>query len=192
MTNSSRIDATDRSSGATGTNPQAIIHTSMGDITVELYPAKAPKTVENFTGLSTGQKAWTDPKSGKAVTDRPMYSGTIFHRVIPGFMIQGGDPMGSGMGGPGYKFEDEFSDLGFDTPGLLAMANSGPRTNGSQFFITLGPTPHLNNKHTIFGKVTSGMDVVKNIVNTPTGAQDRPSTPVVINNIEIADASATA
>ncbi len=173
-------------------NSQAIIHTSMGDITVELYPAKAPKTVENFIGLSTGKKAWTDPKSGKAVTDRPLYSGTIFHRVIPGFMVQGGDPMGNGMGGPGYKFEDEFSDLGFEGPGLLAMANSGPGTNGSQFFITMGPTPHLNNKHTIFGKVTSGMDVVNKIVNTPTGAQDRPSTPVVIKNIEIVGASAAA
>src|SRR5690606_7363957 len=139
-------------------NTKAIIHTSDGDITIELYPEKAPKTVENFVGLATGKKTWTDPKSGKAVNDKPLYNGTIFHRTIPGFMIQGGDPLGTGTGGPGYRFEDEFSDLTFDQPYLLAMANAGPGTNGSQFFITAGPTPHLNNRHTIFGKVTSGQD----------------------------------
>ena len=170
--------------GAQG-NPQAVLHTSDGDITVELFPSKAPKTVENFIGLSTGEKAWTDPKSGQVVNGRPLYNGTIFHRVIPGFMVQGGDPLGTGTGGPGYRFEDEFSDLTFSEPGILAMANSGPNTNGSQFFITVAPTPHLNNRHTIFGKVVSGMDVVNKIVNTPTGAQDRPKEPIVIKSIEI-------
>lgn len=166
-------------------NPKAILHTSEGDITVELFPAKAPKTVENFVGLSNGTKTWTDPKSGQAVSGRPLYNGVTFHRVIPGFMIQGGDPLGTGTGSPGYRFEDEFSDLTFDGPGYLAMANAGPGTNGSQFFITVAPTPHLTGRHTIFGKVTSGMDVVNKIVSVPTGMNDRPKTPVVIKNIEI-------
>lgn len=166
-------------------NTKAIIHTSQGDITVELYPAKAPKTVENFVGLATGKKAWTDPKNGQAVSGRALYDGTTFHRVIPDFMIQGGDPLGTGTGGPGFRFEDEFSDLTFAEPGLLAMANAGPGTNGSQFFITVAATPWLNNRHTIFGKVTSGMDVVNKIVGVPKGAGDKPVTPVVIKNIEI-------
>lgn len=165
--------------------PTATFHTSLGDFTVELFPDKAPKTVENFIGLATGTKAWTEPGTGRQVTDRPLYSGTIFHRVIPDFMIQGGDPEGTGRGGPGYRFEDEFSDLRFDKPGLLAMANAGPNTNGCQFFVTVVPTPHLNNRHTIFGQVTSGMEVVEKIVNTPTDRNDRPRTPVTINSIEV-------
>lgn len=173
-------------------NPEAVLHTSDGDITVELYPSKAPKTVENFVGLSTGKKTWTDPKSGKAVTGRPLYNGTIFHRTIPGFMIQGGDPLGNGMGGPGFEFQNEASDLTFDKAGVLAMANAGPDTNGSQFFITVGPRPQLNGGYTIFGQVTAGQDIVNKIVNKPTGAQDRPTEPTVIKNIEIKGAGAAA
>lgn len=173
-------------------NTKAIIHTSSGDITVELYPSKAPETVENFVGLATGKKTWTDPRSGQAVTGRPLYDGTTFHRVIPGFMIQGGDPLGTGTGGPGYRFKDEISDLTFDAPGYLAMANAGPGTNGSQFFITVAPTPWLNGKHTIFGKITGGQDVVDKIIKTPTGAQDRPTTPIVIKHIEIVGEGAPA
>jgi len=177
-------------------NPKAIIHTTAGDITVELLPAKAPNTVANFIGLATGKKAWTDPKTGEKVTGRPLYSGTIFHRTIPGFMIQGGDPLGNGMGGPGYKFDNENSDLTFDKPGVVAMANAGPNTNGSQFFITVAPKPYLNGGYTIFGQVTEGMDVVNKIVNQPTGAQDRPTAPTEIKGIDVIQtgmpASATA
>ncbi len=141
----------------------ATFTTSMGDIVVKLLPEKAPKTVENFVGLAEGTKEWKDPASGKAVK-KPLYDGTIFHRVIPEFMIQGGDPMGTGVGGPGYRFADEI-DAGnrFDKPGLLAMANAGPNTNGSQFFITEVPTPHLNRGHTIFGEVVKGFDLVPKI-----------------------------
>jgi peptidyl-prolyl cis-trans isomerase A (cyclophilin A) len=164
----------------------AEINTTAGKITIKLWPDKAPKTVENFIGLATGKKAWTDPKTGKDVKGKPLYNGTIFHRVIPGFMIQGGDPMGTGMGGPGYAFEDETSPSdSFDRPGLLAMANSGPNTNGSQFFITDKATPWLNGHHTIFGEVTSGMDVVEKIINAPKGANDRPDSPVSIKSIKI-------
>lgn len=163
----------------------AIIKTSMGDITVQLYDDKAPKTVENFIGLSKGTKEWTDPKTGKA-TKKPLYNGTIFHRVIPNFMIQGGDPLGSGMGGPGYRFEDEFHpSLSFNKVGLLAMANAGPGTNGSQFFITVKETPWLTNRHTIFGEVTNGMKVVEKIVAAPRGPNDKPTKPITIKSIEI-------
>lgn len=173
-------------------NPTAVIKTTEGDITVELFPTKAPETVANFIGLSTGKKTWTDPATNEVVNGRPLYNGTIFHRVIPGFMIQGGDPLGKGFGGPGYRFKDEFSDLTFDKPGYLAMANSGPGTNGSQFFITVVPTPHLNNRHTIFGYVTKGMDVVNKIVNHPTQPGDRPVNPPSIKSIEIIEAAKTA
>lgn len=173
-------------------NPKAILHTTDGDITIELLPQKAPKTVENFIGLSTGKKTWTDPKSGKVVNNQPLYNGTIFHRTIPGFMIQGGDPMGSGMGGPGYKFANEDSDEVFDKPGIVAMANAGRDTNGSQFFITVAPYPSLNGGYTVFGRVTSGMDVVNKIVNKPTGRNDRPNEPAVIKSIEIVEAGKTA
>lgn len=164
----------------------AVIKTTSGDITVKLFDGKAPKTVENFIGLATGKKEWTDPKSGKKVKGKALYNGTIFHRVIPNFMIQGGDPLGNGMGGPGYRFEDEFNpSLTFEKPGLLAMANSGPGTNGSQFFITVKPTPWLNNRHTIFGEVTKGMNVVEKIVSTPRGPNDKPLKPIKITAITI-------
>ena len=153
----------------------ATIKTSLGDIKVELYPDKAPKTVANFVGLAEGTK-----------TGKPFYNGVIFHRVIKDFMIQGGDPLGTGMGGPDYKFEDEIdSSLTFDAPGILAMANSGPNTNGSQFFITIVPTPWLNGKHTIFGKVISGQDIVTKIEAVKTDANDRPVTPVTLISVAI-------
>ena len=164
------------------------MHTSMGDITIELFPNHAPKTVANFVELATGAKEWVDPNVGEKVK-KNLYDGTIFHRVIPGFMIQGGDPLGSGMGGPGYNFADEFhGELNFDRPYLLAMANAGPNTNGSQFFITVAPTTWLNRKHTIFGAVkdAASQAVVDKIGSTPTGAQDVPVTPVVINSVTIA------
>jgi len=163
----------------------ATLHTSLGDIEVRLFPDHAPKTVKNFVELATGAKEWKDPKSGKPTTAK-LYDGTIFHRVIPGFMIQGGDPLGSGRGGPGYNFADEpHPDLTFSRPYLLAMANAGPNTNGSQFFITVGNTPHLNFKHTIFGEVTKGTDVVDAIATTPTASQDRPRTDVTITSIDV-------
>jgi peptidyl-prolyl cis-trans isomerase A (cyclophilin A) len=157
-----------------------------GDITIKLFPEKAPKTVDNFVGLATGKKDWKDPTSGKSKKGTSLYAGTIFHRVIPDFMIQGGDPLGQGIGGPGYQFEDETSPSdSFDKPGILAMANSGPNTNGSQFFITVKPTPWLNGKHTIFGEVTKGMDIVEKIVSAPRGPNDRPETPIKITKITI-------
>ena len=166
----------------------ATLHTSLGDIVIELFPNHAPKTVENFVGLATGAKEWTDPRAGKKSTEK-LYDGTIFHRVIAGFMLQGGDPLGQGFGGPGYQFADEFhGELQFDRPYILAMANSGPGTNGSQFFITVAPTTWLNRKHTIFGEVkdAASQAVVDAIGATPTGAQDKPVTPVVINSVTIA------
>ena len=144
--------------------------TPQGNFTVKLFEQDAPKTVANFVGLAEGTKEWTDPKTGQKVK-KPYYDGLIFHRVIDGFMIQGGDPLGQGTGGPGYTFEDEFSPkLRHSKEGILSMANSGPNTNGGQFFITLGPTPHLDNKHTVFGEVVEGMDVVRKIGKVPTGA----------------------
>jgi peptidyl-prolyl cis-trans isomerase A (cyclophilin A) len=166
---------------------QAIIHTNKGDILINLFEFQAPKTVRNFTGLAEGTKEWTDARV-KAKSTAPLYNGTIFHRVIPNFMIQGGDPEGNGRGGPGYRFEDEFHpELVFDRPYLLAMANAGPNTNGSQFFITVTPTDWLNRKHTIFGEVADqpSRDVVDAIAATPTGAMDRPKDDVVISSIEI-------
>jgi peptidyl-prolyl cis-trans isomerase A (cyclophilin A) len=163
----------------------ATFKTSMGDIVVRLYEDKAPKTVENFVGLATGTKEWTDPKTGQKVK-RPLYSGTIFHRVIPNFMIQGGDPLGSGRGGPGYRFNDEFHlDLKHNKPGILSMANAGPNTNGSQFFITTVPTPHLDNRHSVFGEVVKGQEVVVAIGNVPRGPGDRPLKDVVLNEVVI-------
>lgn len=167
-------------------NPVAVIKTSLGTVRVTLFKAKAPKTVENFIGLATGKKDWTDPKSGKTMKKAALYSGTIFHRVIPGFMIQGGDPLGRGVGGPGYQFEDEFDPLdSFQKPGILAMANAGPATNGSQFFITVAPTPHLAQRHTIFGEVQSGMDVVIKISQVARDAMDKPLKDVKIESIRI-------
>ncbi len=166
--------------------PTAIIETTAGNITCTLFPAQAPLTVANFIGLATGTKAWKDPKTGKMVQGVPLYNGTIFHRVIPEFMIQGGDPVGNGSGDPGYSFKDEFSpSLTFDQPGRLAMANSGPNTNGSQFFITEVPTPHLNGKHTIFGQCQD-LDVVKKIARLASDPRNnRPYDPPKIIRIKI-------
>lgn len=163
----------------------ATLKTSMGVIVVQLFEDKAPKTVENFVGLATGSKEWTDPRTGQKVK-QPLYNGTIFHRVIPGFMIQGGDPLGRGTGGPGYRFADEFNPaLRHNKAGILSMANAGPNTNGSQFFITLAPTPHLDNRHSVFGEVVQGQEVVMAIGNTPRGANDRPLKDAVLQEVII-------
>ncbi len=164
----------------------ATLETSTGTIKVRLFPREAPKTVANFVGLATGTKEWTDPKTGQKAK-RPLYDGTIFHRVIPEFMIQGGDPLGRGTGGPGYKFEDEFAGRKFDKPGLLAMANAGPNSNGSQFFITEVATPWLNNRHTIFGEVIDGMEVVRTIARVSRGPSDRPEHDVVLERVIISE-----
>ena len=159
--------------------------TSEGTFTARLFDDRAPNTVANFTGLAEGSKEWTDPRTGRKTTDK-YYDGTVFHRIIGGFMIQGGDPLGQGTGGPGYTFADEFSPtLRHDRPGLLSMANRGPNTNGGQFFITLAPTPHLDDRHAVFGEVVEGMDVVSKIGTTPTGDRDRPVTDIVIQTITI-------
>jgi peptidyl-prolyl cis-trans isomerase A (cyclophilin A) len=162
--------------------------TNKGSFSARLMPDHAPKTVENFVGLATGSREWKDPRDGQKKTE-PLYSGTVFHRVIDGFMIQGGDPQGTGMGGPGYDFEDECppDGPGFSKPGLLAMANAGPNTNGSQFFVTVAATPWLTGKHTIFGEVTEGYDVVESIAKAKTGAMDRPADEVVLERVEISD-----
>ena len=165
----------------------ATLKTSHGDIDIRLLPNHAPRTVRNFVELATGEREWVNPQTGVTSTDK-LYDGTVFHRVISGFMIQGGDPLGNGTGGPGYQFEDEFHpDLRFDRPYLLAMANAGPGTNGSQFFITVGKTPHLNRKHTIFGEVADpdSQKVVDTIATTATDHGDRPTEPVVIESITI-------
>lgn len=173
---------------ATKAEPTAVIETTQGNITCTLFPDKAPETVANFIGLSTGKKEWTDPKTGKMMKGVPLYDGVIFHRVIPNFMIQTGDPLGTGTGDPGYKFKDEFSpDLTFDQPGRLAMANSGPGTNGSQFFITDVPTPWLNNHHTIFGQCQD-IDVVKKIARVASDPRNnRPYDPPKITHIKITE-----
>jgi peptidyl-prolyl cis-trans isomerase A (cyclophilin A) len=174
----------------------ATLHTTLGDIRLELFGNHAPKTVRNFVGLATGEGAWKDPRTGEERSD-PLYAGAIFHRVIPGFMIQGGDPLGTGTGGPGYNFDDEIHpELSFGEPYLLAMANAGKRrdasgnlrgTNGSQFFITVEATTWLNGKHTIFGRVAdeTSQAVVDQIVSVPTGANDRPIQDVVINSVTV-------
>jgi peptidyl-prolyl cis-trans isomerase A (cyclophilin A) len=168
--------------------PTATVVTNRGSFTVSLMPDHAPKTVENFVGLARGTRGWKDPSSGADRND-PLYPGTIFHRVIDGFMLQGGDPTGTGTGGPGYQFEDECPPEGptFDQPGRLAMANAGPGTNGCQFFITVAETPWLNGRHTIFGQVVEGYEVVEAIAQQPTGPQDRPIDDVVIESVVIAD-----
>src|SRR6476619_5072199 len=163
----------------TVSNLYATLHTNRGDIKSELLPFQAPKTVNNFVGLAKGTAKYTT-KNASGETTGPFYDGAIFHRVISGFMLQDGAPTGTGRGGPGYEFGDEFHpELSFNKPYLLAMANAGPATNGSQFFITVGPTPHLTNKHTIFREVADA------IATTRTGAMDRPVEPVVINTVEI-------
>jgi peptidyl-prolyl cis-trans isomerase A (cyclophilin A) len=160
--------------------------TSEGSFTLRLFDAEVPNTVANFVGLAEGTKEWTDPKTGQKVT-RPYYDGLIFHRVIDGFMIQGGDPLGTGTGGPGYKFADEFHPtLRHNKPGILSMANAGAHTNGSQFFITLVPTPWLDNKHSVFGEVVGGMDVVERIGQAPTSKPgDRPLKPITVQTVRI-------
>jgi len=161
----------------------ATLQTNQGRIVLRLFPDHAPKTVRNFVELAEGGREWTDPATGRPTTAK-LYDGTIFHRVIPDFMIQGGDPLGSGRGGPGYQFADEIHpDLRFDRAHLLAMANAGPGTNGSQFFITVGPTPWLNGRHTIFGEVIEGADVVDRISMLKTGSQDRPVEDVTIESV---------
>src|SRR5579862_8956692 len=164
----------------------AVFSTSEGDIVCRLFEKEAPKTVANFIDLAEGKREWTHPVSGKMSKDR-LYDGTIFHRVIPNFMIQGGDPAGTGFGGPGYQFEDETkgSPHKFDKPGKLAMANAGPNTNGSQFFITVGPAAWLTGKHTIFGEVVEGQDVVDKITKLPRGRNDRPNKDVVLKKVTI-------
>ena len=174
----------------------ATLRTNHGEITVELFGERAPRTVENFVGLATGTDdaeaevapgtgAWTDPENGEKRTD-PLYDDIVFHRIIEGFMIQGGDPTGTGRGGPGYQFDDEFHpELRHDGPGILSMANSGPNTNGSQFFITLDAQPHLDDRHAVFGAVTDGMDVVREIGSVPTGRNDEPRSEVVLQSVEI-------
>jgi peptidyl-prolyl cis-trans isomerase A (cyclophilin A) len=164
----------------------ATLHTTAGDIVLQLYPDHAPKTVRNFVELAEGRREWTDPSG--ATTTKPLYDGTIFHRVMDDFMIQGGDPLGNGRGGPGYQFRDEFHpDLAFARPYLLAMANAGPNTNGSQFFITVAPTPWLTNKHTIFGEVPDeqSQKVVDSIASARTGPNDRPVQPVTITSVTV-------
>lgn len=164
----------------------AIFNTSEGTIVCRLFDKDAPKTVQNFTDLAEGKREWRHPSTGKKSSDK-LYDGTIFHRVIPDFMIQGGDPQGTGMGGPGYQFEDETrgSSHKFDQPGKLAMANAGPNTNGSQFFITVAPTQWLTGKHTIFGEVVEGYDVVEKIAKAPRGRNDRPNKDVKLESVTI-------
>ena len=164
----------------------AVFNTSEGQIVCRLFPTEAPKTVANFIELAEGAREWTHPVTKKKGSDK-LYDGTIFHRVIPDFMIQGGDPAGNGMGGPGYRFEDETkgSPHKFDVPGKLAMANAGPNTNGSQFFITVAPTDWLTGKHTIFGEVAEGQDIVEKISRVKRGSQDKPVQPVVIESLVI-------
>ena len=161
----------------------ATLTTSMGDFHCELFPQDAPKTVLNFVQLAEGSRTWTHPRTGQQV-DGPLYDGTIFHRVIPGFMVQAGDPLGTGTGGPGYKFEDEFSDRSFDKPGVLAMANAGANTNGSQFFITEAPTPHLSGKHSIFGQCEE-VDLIKKITGVDRLPGDKPEKDVVLKRVII-------
>ena len=169
------------------TGPTAVFDTSMGRITCKLFAKEAPETVANFIGLAEGTKDWTNPDTKQKMHGKPLYNGTAFHRVIPDFMIQGGDPLGTGMGDPGYYFKDEFDpNLNFDVPGRLAMANSGPNTNGSQFFITEVPTEYLNQKHTIFGQCDeSSVLVVKSIARVERDGQDKPVDPVILKKVTI-------
>jgi len=169
---------------AKGAKVTANFETSLGTFVCKLFADQCPMTVGNFVGLATGETPWTDAEGHQV--NKPLYDGTIFHRVIPEFMIQGGDPRGNGTGGPGYKFADEIvKELKHNKPGILSMANAGPATNGSQFFVTEVPTPHLDGKHTVFGEVTEGFDVVKKIAHTDADGRDRPTTPVVLKKVTI-------
>jgi peptidyl-prolyl cis-trans isomerase A (cyclophilin A) len=164
----------------------ATLHTNKGDIEIDLYDEKKPRTVENFVGLATGEQAWTDPETEERVEGEPLYDDVPFHRVIGDFMIQTGDPTGTGRGGPGYTFDDEFDDdLSHDGAGIVSMANRGPDTNGSQFFITLDAQPHLDGKHAIFGDVTDGMDVVEKIGGVKTDRQDEPKEAVLLESVTV-------
>jgi peptidyl-prolyl cis-trans isomerase A (cyclophilin A) len=168
-----------------GKTVTATFSTSLGTFKAKLFADKCPVTVGNFVGLATGETPWTDPKTGEKV-NRPLYDGTIFHRVIKDFMIQGGDPKGNGTGGPGYRFDDEINpSLKHSKPGMLSMANAGPNTNGSQFFITEVPTPWLDGKHAVFGEISEGMDVVLKICACPKGSGDRPNPPVTLDKVTI-------
>jgi len=183
-------DSTDSSDATDGSQldgtQTATLQTSMGAVTVDLYGDRAPRTVENFVGLATGSKQWTDPETGETVDGEPFYTDVLFHRVIEGFMIQTGDPTGTGRGGPGYQFDDEFhEDLSHDSPGTLSMANAGPDTNGSQFFITLNAVPQLDGRHSVFGQVTEGMDIVREIGSVETDERDRPVEPVVLESVSV-------
>jgi peptidyl-prolyl cis-trans isomerase A (cyclophilin A) len=160
--------------------------TSLGNIVIRLEEQRAPKTVKNFVGLATGAQEWVHPRTREPQKGVPFYDGTVFHRVIPNFMIQGGDPLGQGTGGPGYQFEDEFHpDLRHERAGTLSMANAGPGTNGAQFFITEGPTAHLNDRHSVFGHTVAGIDVVQKIARVKTGARDKPAQDVVLQRVEV-------
>jgi peptidyl-prolyl cis-trans isomerase A (cyclophilin A) len=177
--------AGDAKPAAPAQKTRAVIKTSKGTIVARLYPNEAPETVANFVGLATGSKPWTDPRTGEKKTGAPYYDGITFHRVIPNFMAQTGDPLGTGTGGPGYQFKDEFSPkLRFSKAGMLGMANIGPNTNGGQFFITLAPTPWLNDRHTIFGEVLQGQEVVKAITEVATDPHARPNTPITIQSVK--------
>ena len=181
------MTASTPNAGSSIATQRAVLHTSLGDVTVDLFGNHAPKTVANFVGLAAGTREWKHPRTGRTTTE-PLYDGTVLHRVIANFMIQGGDPLGTGIGGPGYNFADEFHpELSFDRPYLLAMANAGPNTNGSQFFVTVAKTPHLNRKHTIFGEVADADSraVVDAIARTPTGRGDRPTAEVVIESVTV-------
>jgi peptidyl-prolyl cis-trans isomerase A (cyclophilin A) len=160
--------------------------TTMGNIVVQLEESRVPNTVKNFVGLATGSQGWKHPRTGEAHAGKPLYDGTVFHRVIQDFMVQGGDPLGQGTGGPGYKFKDEFHpELKHDKPGVLSMANSGPNTNGSQFFITEKPTPWLDNRHTVFGHAVVGAELIPKITRVDKGPSDRPKQDVVLQKVEI-------
>ncbi len=164
----------------------ATLHTTHGNIEIELYPDRVPETVENFVGLATGDRTWTDPETDTEINGEPLYSDVSFHRVIEGFMIQTGDPTGTGRGGPGYTFDDEFhEDLRHDDAGIVSMANRGPNTNGSQFFITLGPQPHLDDKHAVFGQVIDGMDTVREIGSLPTNGDNRPTETARLESVTV-------
>lgn len=169
---------------AKGAKVTARFDTSMGTFVCKLFADECPMTVGNFVGLAKGETPWS--AGGDTKQGGPLYDNTIFHRVIPDFMIQGGDPQGTGMGGPGYRFDDEIkAELKHDKPGILSMANAGPNTNGSQFFVTDVPTPHLDGRHTVFGEITEGLEVVRAIARTPAGSGNKPHTDVVLKSVRI-------
>ncbi len=192
MSSAGSTDSTDSSKTNSADSPPeadllpARLQTSLGPVGVELFAGRAPRTVGNFVGLATGERVWVDPENGEVVDGDPLYDDLLFHRIIDGFMIQTGDPTGTGRGGPGYRFDDEFhGDLRHDRAGILSMANAGADTNGSQFFITLAPTPHLDDRHSVFGHVTDGMAVVDAIGAADTDENDRPIEPILLESVTI-------